>query len=614
MVASSQRIEILYIGCALTRKQIKPRRLDPNADRLPETLHPVLKRIYLARQVQSMDELDYSLARLLRPDDLCGIDDAVSILVDVLDQDRRILIVADFDADGATSCAVAMRGLRMLGANDVRYIVPDRVTHGYGLTPEIVEEAAAQEPYLIITVDNGISSIAGVELAKRKGIRVLITDHHLAGDQLPQADAIVNPNQPGDNFASKALAGVGVIFYVLLALRTRLRDNEWFAQRDIPDPNLAQLLDLVALGTVADLVPLDSNNRLLVAQGLARINAGHSVEGIKALLDLAGRNPGRLSTSDLGFFIAPRLNAAGRLEDMSLGIECLLTDSADVAYQLATELDRINRERRTIQQEMQDQALLAVADLDIEDEGLPKGLCLFNEDWHQGVVGLVASKVKEQHHRPVVAMAPAGNEEIKGSARSIPGLHIRDTLDAIATRHPSLLQKFGGHAMAAGLSIQAKDLDAFRRAFDQEVDRLLSDDDLDQQISTDGSLSSDELAIDFAEQLRAAGPWGQAFPEPVFEGVFRVVSSRVVGDKHVKMRVADSGGREIDAIAFNQAIDGDAPDWQTIRMAYRLDVNEFRGTRSAQLVVEYMEPDSLSGTDTHEKIATRETGSVHENA
>ena len=593
----------------MNRKLLVTRKVDQDADQLPETLHPVLRRIYLARKVYSADALDYSLARLLRPETLRGIDDAVALLVDALQKNQRILIVADFDADGATSCAVAVRGLRMMGATDVRYIVPDRVTHGYGLTPEIVDEAELQKPDLIITVDNGISSIAGVTAARAKNIRVLVTDHHLPADELPQADAIVNPNQAGDTFASKAMAGVGVIFYVLLALRTRLRNEEWFEKNGIADPNLAQLLDLVALGTVADLVPLDTNNRVLVAQGLARINAGKAIEGIKALLFLADRTPGTLTTSDLGFFVAPRLNAAGRLEDMSLGIECLLTDDPAVASTLASELDRINRERRNIQMEMQEQAMAAMANLHLEDKGLPMGLCLYNETWHQGVVGLVASRVKEQFHRPVIAMAPAGNNEIKGSARSIPGLHIRDTLDAIAARHPELLQKFGGHAMAAGLSIRVQDLEAFSAAFDRQVRQSLSEDDLDQQIHTDGVLGTGELAIDFAEQLRSAGPWGQAFPEPVFEGVFRIVSSRVVGDKHVKMRVAGPGNREVDAIAFNQAPDGVAPDWKAVRMAYRLDINEFRGARSVQLVVEYMEPDDASASQADVTTNRKSTGS-----
>jgi single-stranded-DNA-specific exonuclease len=574
----------------LVRKKILRREFDAPDNDLPDDMHPVLKRIYLARHVKSAQELDHSLKGLLKPETLLGIDKAVALLADALSRRARIVVVADFDADGATSCAVAVRALRAMGAQDVRYLVPDRVIHGYGLTPKIVDEALKQHPDLIITVDNGISSIAGVAAAREKGIQVLVTDHHLPADVLPDADAIVNPNQPGDNFESKLLAGVGVIFYVMLALRSYLREQDWFDENGIPEPNLAHLLDLVALGTVADLVPLDRNNRLLVAQGLARMNGGQCSAGIKALLAVSGRTMGKLTTSDLGFFVAPRLNAAGRLDDMALGIECLLTDSADTALQLASELDDINRERRVIQQEMQEQALEAMATLDLDENGLPKGLCLFDESWHQGVVGLVASKIKERYHRPVIALAPAGDGELKGSARSIPGLHIRDTLDALAARHPDLLQKFGGHAMAAGLSIHASDLDAFRSAFDQEVSRLLSDKDLDQQIYTDGELAAEELVMSFAEKLRAAGPWGQGFPEPVFDGEFQLVASRVVGDKHVKMRLAGQTGTEIDAIAFNQAPEGIAPKWSSARMAYRLDINEYRGSRSVQLVVDYMEP------------------------
>jgi single-stranded-DNA-specific exonuclease len=570
-------------------KLIQQREIADFVDDLPGDLHPVLKRIYRARDVRSSQELDQSLSGLLEPDGLLNMDQAVQLLADTIRRQQRILIVADFDADGATSCAVAVRALHGMGAHHVSYLVPDRVTHGYGLTPEIVEAAVDFSPDLIITVDNGISSCAGVAAARKRGIRVLVTDHHLPGDELPAADTIVNPNQPGDTFASKALAGVGVIFYVMMALRTHLRGIGWFEHLNLDEPNLAQLLDLVALGTVADLVPLDRNNRVLVAQGLARINSGQSVAGIRALLELAGRKQGQLTTADLGFFVAPRLNAAGRLEDMSLGIECLLTDSPESAGQLGAELDRINRERREIQNDMQEQAMRVIEALHLEQNGLPKGLCLYDDGWHQGVVGLVASKIKERHHRPVVALAPAGNGEIKGSARSIPGLHIRDTLDAIAARHPALLQKFGGHAMAAGLTISAQDLEAFSRAFDDAVGRQLSEDDLGERILTDGMLTSNDLVMTFAEKIRTAGPWGQGFPEPVFEGRFHVISSRVVGGKHVKMQLREPGGKELDAIAFNSAPDGMTPDWPEIKAAYRLDINEFRGIRSVQLIIEYME-------------------------
>jgi single-stranded-DNA-specific exonuclease len=559
-------------------------------DELPGDWPPLLRRIYRARSVSSAAEVDHSLERLLPPQELGGMEQATALLHGALDAGRRILIVADFDADGATSCALAVRALRLFGAPDVRYVVPDRFRFGYGLTPEIVEVAAEQNPELLITVDNGISSIDGVQAARERGWQVLITDHHLPGAELPAADAIVNPNQPGDAFPSKALAGVGVIFYVMLALRARLRAAGWFNDRGIAEPNLGSLLDLVALGTVADVVPLDHNNRILVARGLARINGGGACAGIDALARVSGAPVGRLAASDLAFRLAPRLNAAGRLEDMSLGIECLLTDSPQRAMELATELDRLNRERREIQTNMQEQALQLLDELHLEQESLPKGLCLFDERWHQGVVGLVASKLKEALHRPVIALAPGEEGEIKGSARSIPGLHIRDTLDAVAARHPELLRRFGGHAMAAGLTLHEDDLPAFRAAFEEELGRRLSDEDLQARILTDGELRPGEFRLDLAEQLRQAGPWGQGFPEPLFDGEFDVVTRRVVGERHLKMQLRTPDGTAIDAIAFNLVGDGKAPDWQRIHAAYRLDVNEYLGTRRLQLLLEHVRP------------------------
>ena len=559
-------------------------------DELPGDWPPLLRRIYRARSVSSAAEVDHSLERLLPPQELGGMEQATALLHGALDAGRRILIVADFDADGATSCALAVRALRLFGAPDVRYVVPDRFRFGYGLTPEIVEVAAEQNPELLITVDNGISSIDGVQAARERGWQVLITDHHLPGAELPAADAIVNPNQPGDAFPSKALAGVGVIFYVMLALRARLRAAGWFNDRGIAEPNLGSLLDLVALGTVADVVPLDHNNRILVARGLARINGGGACAGIDALARVSGAPVGRLAASDLAFRLAPRLNAAGRLEDMSLGIECLLTDSPQRAMELATELDRLNRERREIQTNMQEQALQLLDELHLGQESLPKGLCLFDERWHQGVVGLVASKLKEALHRPVIALAPGEEGEIKGSARSIPGLHIRDTLDAVAARHPELLRRFGGHAMAAGLTLHEDDLPAFRAAFEEELGRRLSDEDLQARILTDGELRPGEFRLDLAEQLRQAGPWGQGFPEPLFDGEFDVVTRRVVGERHLKMQLRTPDGTAIDAIAFNLVGDGKAPDWQRIHAAYRLDVNEYLGTRRLQLLLEHVRP------------------------
>ncbi len=590
-------------------------------DHLPAELHPVLRRIYRARQVGAAAELDCALERLLPPMLLRGMDHAVALLDQALRQQRRILIVADFDADGATSCAVMVRALTQMGAKDVRYLVPNRFEYGYGLTPEIVALAAQQNPDLIVTVDNGISSVAGVRAARAHGMQVLITDHHLPGAELPEADAIVNPNQPGDTFPSKHLAGVGVAFYLMLALRTHLRASGWFAQQDVTDdsrdgggratpgavaePNLAQLLDFVALGTVTDVVPLDANNRILVAQGLARLNAGIGSPGVRALLAVAKRLPGRITAMDLGFVAGPRLNAAGRLADMSLGIACLLTDDAAAAQQMARELDTLNRERRGIEAGMQNQALAALENLKLDAAGLPRGLCLYDESWHQGVIGLVAARIKERVHRPVIAFARANDQELKGSARSVAGLHIRDALDSIAAHHPGLLSKFGGHAMAAGLTLARERFDAFAQAFDAEVSRWLTDDDLQGRLYTDGELAAEDFSLSLAETLRAGGPWGQGFPEPLFDGCFDVLDRRIVGEKHLKLtlRAVDSkpqtglpwpaalasipSAKPISAIAFHAATT--PSDWTRIRAAYRLDVNEYQGNRSLQLVLEHLE-------------------------
>ncbi|HLD14830.1 MAG TPA: single-stranded-DNA-specific exonuclease RecJ, partial [Burkholderiales bacterium] len=479
----------------------------------------------------------------------------------------------------------------------------NRFEYGYGLTPEIVTLATQKNPDLLITVDNGISSVEGVRAARGHGMQVLITDHHLPGAVLPKADAIVNPNQSGDNFPSKNLAGVGVAFYLMLALRAQLRAAGYFTPGDsrdgggrassgtaagaVAEPNLANLLDLVALGTVADVVPLDANNRILVAQGLARLNEGRSTPGVRALLAVAGRAPGRITATDLGFLAGPRLNAAGRLADMSLGIACLLTDDPAEAQRMAHELDTLNRERRSIEAEMQTLALTAVENLKLDAAGLPRGLCLYDESWHQGVIGLVASRIKERVHRPVIAFAPANATELKGSARSVPGLHIRDALDHIATRQPQLLSKFGGHAMAAGLSLARDQFEAFARAFDEEVGRWLSDDDLRGRLDTDGELAAADFSLELAETLRAGGPWGQGFPEPLFDGCFDILDRRIVGEKHLKLTLRSGNSRPLSAIAFHAA---ETPsDWTRVRAAYRLDVNEYQGNRSLQLVLEHLE-------------------------
>jgi single-stranded-DNA-specific exonuclease len=565
--------------------------INPQSHVLSTQPHPVLERVYRARRVLSAHELDRSLGCLLPPSGLKNLDQAAVLLAQTIANNGCILVVADFDADGATACALTIRALQAMGATNTRYIVPNRFEYGYGLTPEIVALANQHDPDLIVTVDNGISSVEGVQEARRRGIPVLITDHHLPGASLPDAAAIVNPNQPGDEFPSKHLAGVGVAFYLMSALRAHLRDIGWFAQHNIPDPNLAHWLDLVALGTVADLVPLDHNNRVLVAQGLNRINAGRTCVGIEALLRVAGRTPGSLTVADLGFFVAPRLNAAGRLEDMSLGIECLLTDDAHKAVQIARQLDELNHQRRTIERDMQEQAAQAVAALHLDGGDLPAGLCLYDDSWHQGIVGLVAARVKDRVHRPVIAFAPAKEGEMKGSARSVPGLHIRDALDSIAARRPELLQKFGGHAMAAGLTLARSDFAEFNRAFADEVGRWLSEDDFQGKIWSDGELSADDFSLEFAQRLRDAGPWGQGFPEPVFDGEFEVAGQRIVKDKHLKLTLRSQGTpNNLDAIAFNAAPGGQTLSTSRVRAAYRLDVNEYRGARCVQLIVEHMEP------------------------
>ena len=552
--------------------------------------HPVLARIYANRDIADKTQLDYSLKNLLSFNEMRSIELAVSLLAEALAESKRIIIVADFDADGATSCAMMIRALKLLGAKSVDYLVPNRFTYGYGLTPEIVELAATKKPDLLITVDNGISSVEGVAAAKQHGMQVIVTDHHLPGRELPAADAIVNPNQQGDNFTSKAMAGVGVAFYVMLALRTHLRECDWFTEQNINEPNLACLLDLVALGTVADVVALDYNNRILVSQGLARVRQNKCCVGITALLEVAGRDASQCVASDFGFAVGPRLNAAGRIEDMSVGIECLLTDDINVANKLAQQLHELNKTRREIESDMREQAFSALDKLSLSGEQA-MGVCLCDAHWHQGGIGILAARVKERLHRPVIAFA-SGEQEgfIKGSARSIPGLHIRDVLDAVATQHPGLISKFGGHAMAAGLSLPVDNLTAFQQAFDAQVRHLLSDDLLQGTVNSDGELESADLSLKFAECLRQAGPWGQGFEEPVFDGCFELVSRRVVGENHLKMMLRLPGESGcIDAIAFN-VTDAQWPkDVRSVHLAYQLDVNEFRGLRSAQLLVQHVE-------------------------
>ncbi len=581
------KVVSMTIKTLLTRKSI-----ETDGDILSAEFHPVLKRVYAARNIRSLDDLGTGLQALITPETLSGIQTAVDVLAMALAEGKKLLVVGDFDTDGATSSALMVMALRDMGAADVNYLVPNRFKFGYGLTPGIVELAASTfKPNLIITVDNGISSLEGVAAARRQNIDVLVTDHHLPGPVLPAACAIVNPNQPDDVFPSKALAGVGVAFYLLLALRSHLDASGWFEKSGISKPNLADYLDLVALGTVADLVPLDKNNRILVQQGLQRIRAGKCRPGILALLEIAGRNPRRIIASDFGFAVGPRLNAAGRLDDMSLGIECLMSQSIDQARELAAHLDDLNRERREIEADMKLQAMASLEQLNLTEAGLPMGLCLFDENWHQGVIGILASRVKDQFHRPVIAFAPADNGEIKGSARSIPGLHIRDTLDSIAALHPELLQKFGGHAMAAGMSMEAKNLPAFEKAFHHELEQRLDQNALTGVIESDGELVGDDFSLALSEQLRLAGPWGQGFAEPLFDGQFKVLNVRTVGGNHLKLSVRPSNSRcTLDAIAFNQASEHSLKRGQSVHMAYRLDTNEYRDMLGLQLMVTYIEP------------------------
>ncbi|WNW13806.1 single-stranded-DNA-specific exonuclease RecJ [Pseudomonas sp. DTU_2021_1001937_2_SI_NGA_ILE_001] len=562
----------------------------PLPDPLPllGDLPPLLTRLYASRGVSSAQELDKGLARLIPYQQLKGIEAAVELLVDALQQGQRILIVGDFDADGATASTVGVLGLRQLGAAHVDYLVPNRFEYGYGLTPEIVEVALQRSPQLLMTVDNGISSVEGVAAAKAAGLKVLVTDHHLPGHELPAADAIVNPNQPGCEFPSKSLAGVGVMFYVLMALRARLRGLGWFASR--AEPNLGDLLDLVALGSVADVVPLDANNRILVHQGLMRIRAGRARPGLRAILEVARRDPSRITSTDLGFILGPRLNAAGRLDDMSLGIECLLCEDPVLAREMATQLDELNQDRKNIEQGMQREALAQLKDL--AEDSLPFGLCLFEPDWHQGVIGILASRLKERYHRPAIAFASAGEGMLKGSARSVPGFHIRDALDAVAARHPELISKFGGHAMAAGLSLPEANFPAFCQAFDEEVRRQLSEDDLTGRLLSDGALAVEEFHLELARALRNAGPWGQHFPEPLFHGVFQLAEQRVVGERHLKMVLkTECGSVRLEGIAFG--VDREVwpnPNIRWVELAYRLDLNEFRGNETVQLLVTHIAP------------------------
>ncbi|MGY0616693.1 single-stranded-DNA-specific exonuclease RecJ [Vibrio sp. FJH11] len=572
------------------------RRPEPDLSLLPDSIPPILKRIYINRGITDVAQLETSARGLHSYQKLGGIEEAVALLFQAIREQKRIIVVGDFDADGATSSALSVLALRMLGSANVDYLVPNRFEDGYGLSPEVVDQALELGAEMIMTVDNGVSSIEGVRYAKENGITVLVTDHHLPGQVLPDVDAMVNPNLDSCAFPSKALAGVGVAFYLMMALCVHMRKLNWFAEQGMQEPKLMELIDLVALGTVADVVPLDENNRILVHQGLQRIRAGKARPGIQALIEVAKRDARRLVASDFGFALGPRINAAGRLDDMSFGVELLMCNNIHAARRMANELDGLNQTRKEIEEGMKQEAMAFCERLQFgENSELPYGLVLFQRDWHQGVIGILASRIKEKFHRPVIAFADGGDGTIKGSCRSIPGLHMRDALDFIDTQNPGLIIKFGGHAMAAGLTIKEQDFERFSRLFDHVVKKELDDAALKGVILSDGELKPEEFSMHVAELLRSGGPFGQAFPEPVFDGEFKVLHQKLVGEKHLKLMLeplykGHPTNVMIDGIAFNV----DLRRWpdasvKTVRLAYKLDVNEFRGNQSLQLMIDHIE-------------------------
>ncbi|ELC9522042.1 single-stranded-DNA-specific exonuclease RecJ [Vibrio alginolyticus] len=572
------------------------RRPEPDLSLLPDSIPPILKRIYINRGITDLSQLETSARGLHSYQKLGGIEQAVDLLFQAIKEQKRIIVVGDFDADGATSSALSVLALRMLGSHNVDYLVPNRFEDGYGLSPEVVDQALELGAEMIMTVDNGVSSIEGVRYAKENGITVLVTDHHLPGQVLPDVDAMVNPNLESCSFPSKALAGVGVAFYLMMALCVHMRKHNWFAEQEMQEPKLMELIDLVALGTVADVVPLDENNRILVHQGLQRIRAGKARPGIQALIEVAKRDARRLVASDFGFALGPRINAAGRLDDMSFGVELLMCNNIHAARRMASELDGLNQTRKEIEEGMKQEAVAFCERLQFgEGNELPYGLALFQRDWHQGVIGILASRIKEKFHRPVIAFADGGEGTIKGSCRSIPGLHMRDALDFIDTQNPGLIIKFGGHAMAAGLTIKEQDFERFSRLFDEVVKKELDEAALKGVIMSDGELKPEEFSMHVAEQLRSGGPFGQAFPEPIFDGEFKVLHQKLVGEKHLKLMLeplykGHPTNVMIDGIAFNV----DLRRWpdasvKTVRLAYKLDVNEFRGNQSLQLMIDHIE-------------------------
>ena len=552
----------------------------------------LIDRVFAMRGIDHQNELQVDLKSLLPISKLKCIEKASKLLIDAIHNNKNILIIGDFDADGATSTALAVKALKLMGHQNIDYLVPNRFEYGYGLTPEIVIEASKRSPYLIVTVDNGISSIDGVEKAKSLGIKVLITDHHLPAKNLPEADAIVNPNQHGDNFPSKNLAGVGVVFYLMLSVKSSLQKQNYFSDSNLTTPNLTELLDLVALGTVADVVTLDQNNRILVEQGLRRMRSGNACEGIQALFRIAKRNISNAVSSDLGFACGPRLNAAGRLDDMSLGIECLLTTDPTKAIEYASALDDLNIERRAIEEEMKAEAMILLQELDDDklNGDLPPVLCLYKDTWHQGVIGILSARVRERYNRPTIIFAPAAeedNRQIKGSSRSIPTIHIRDIFDEVASSYPGLLEKFGGHAMAAGLTLEKSRLDEFNQAICSIVNKHVDKKTFQEVHHTDGELHADDFNLKCANELRFAAPWGQNFPSPIFDNHFTIINKRILKDRHLKLLLRPKGlNHTVSAIIFNAELDNWPEENTSVHLLYKLEVNEFRGDSSLQLMIE----------------------------
>ena len=559
---------------------------------LPQEMHPVIRRIYSGRGIASLQDLDYALENLLSFNAIRNIDAAVDVLVKAIGDNKKILIIADYDADGATACALAIRGLSQLGATHVDFLVPDRVRHGYGLSTDVARLALEFDPDLIITVDNGIASIEGVKYVRAAGVDVLITDHHLPGDELPEATVIINPNQQGDTFPSKCIAGVGVMFYVLLAVRSRLRELGWFEDKAISLPNFAHMLDLVALGTIADVVELDLNNRILVAQGLRRINSRICSPGMLALIHVANRVPEKVTSTDLGFALAPRLNAAGRLDDMSLGIACLLTDDFSHALSLAQRLDTLNQERKRIQRDMQAEAEALLDEAQpLQHNALPMGICLYDDKWHQGVIGVLAGRVKDRLNRPVFIFARDDDGLLKGSGRSLSGIHLKDVLDALARENPQLIEKFGGHAMAAGLTIKQQHYALFKTLFNDEITRLTRRQPIGDDIETDGELAADQFSLGLAREIENAGPWGQGFAEPLFNGRFSVADVRVVAGRHLKFKLQAANSEQlIDAISFYSSDDVRVKEADSLELIYQLCVNDYNGHPSPQLIIKHLAP------------------------